>query len=425
MGAAWGCENSGEEEESKSIWDLYDIGDTLGRGNFGEVRACRRRNAATDGDEELAVKIVDKQSEQVQSAEAFQTARAELEIMSGITHPNVVELKAVFEDDRFLYVVMERIEGGELFKAISDRRAVIIEDDVANVGHQVLEAVEYLHHAGIVHRDIKAQNILLQDQPKVPGRALMRAGVKLIDFGLATKVNQECLMNAENQLDLVCGTPAMCAPEIWATQDNAPKAWKRYWGTSYGPKVDVWATGVVLYMALFGRLPFHEKEAKKLAAKVCDPKEVPSFQTKGGYQVSSGCQKFLGSLLTKDQNKRPSAAQACGDGWLNGRNSRGARTRGLNLMSIPEEVREAALLEAEAALQMRFTEEAAWPTAPGEDVAAERSRTFEALRAEAASAQASARSRPLPLQRDSRFGSAAFSDSEGSEDEDGAGGFGC
>mmetsp|Transcript_178527 Transcript_178527/g.566513 ORF Transcript_178527/g.566513 Transcript_178527/m.566513 type:complete len:437 (-) Transcript_178527:223-1533(-) len=432
--ATSGCTGAGSDDEGgKSIWDTYEVGEKLGSGNFGEVRACRRRKVARDGaDDSLAVKIVDRQSKQVQAAEAFHAARMELDIMTGLSHPNVVELKEIFEDNRFLYVVMELVPGGELFKVISDRRAVVWEEDIASIGLQILEALEYLHGIGIVHRDIKAQNLLLTEAPQVPGRALQKAEVKLIDFGLATRLRQECLTTQETQLNVVCGTPAMCAPEIWAAQSTAPSAWKQQWGCMYGPKVDIFALGVVLYTALLGKLPFMERQAARLAAKVCDPDEKPAFESKSGHRVSSGCQKFLGSLLEKDQTKRPSAAAARQDGWLGGRGSKKARTRGLTLAPIPIDVREAAAVEVEAALLLRFEEdgeevaELATPGVSAEE-AEERSRALEGLRAEAASQLASARLRPLPRHGDAAAAMSSGSEDsvEESEDDEGSGAFAC
>lgn len=350
MGGAFGivlAADPSEERGGKGLYDLYDVGEKLGSGNFGEVRACRPRNTKDD----LAVKIVDRQSAAVMAAEVYRTVQEELDIMGLVHHPNVVELREIFDDNRFLYVVMERMLGGELFVVMKDRRAEVVEDDLARVGMQLLDALAYLHSQYIVHRDIKAQNILLTEPLDGPGRVLQRAGVKLIDFGLAARAPPECIGVGEGRLDLVCGTPAMYAPEIWAQQDSAPTYWKRLWGSSYGSKVDVWAVGVVLYMALCGRLPFREKQASRLAFKVCDPDEVVSSSDpqRWGRNTSQGCRACLASLLTKDQNKRPTATVACKSEWLQARSRR--RTRALRF--VPQEVREAAFEEASTVLDLQ------------------------------------------------------------------------
>jgi len=108
---------------------------------------------------------------------------------------------------------------------------------------------------------------------------------------------------------------------------------------------------VVLYMALCGRLPFREKQASRLAYKVCDPKEVvrSADTERWGRNKSQGCRDCLSSLLTKDQNRRPTAAAACKDDWLQARSKR--RTRALRF--VPQDVREAAFDEAQLALELQ------------------------------------------------------------------------
>eukprot|EP00434_Breviolum_minutum_P013311 symbB.v1.2.011729.t1/scaffold699.1/size171451/6 len=137
------------------------------------------------------------------------------------------EDRLICEDKRFLYVVMERVKGGELFEALKSELAVIIEQDVARVGLQLMKALDYIHGCNIVHRDIKAQNILLSEPPILPGRALLNADIKLIDFGLSAKLPRECWRQQDRAFDTICGTPACCAPEIWATQEKAIPLWRK------------------------------------------------------------------------------------------------------------------------------------------------------------------------------------------------------
>mmetsp|Transcript_7369 Transcript_7369/g.18499 ORF Transcript_7369/g.18499 Transcript_7369/m.18499 type:complete len:388 (-) Transcript_7369:35-1198(-) len=352
---------SGRFVSDASMYDVYEVGGKIGHGTFGAVYACWLRDAEEEHREELAVKIVDLQSSAAIAAEAHQSAYDELVILRRIKHPNIVELKDIFEEKNFLYVVMERLLGGELFQVFCDKNSVVLESDIARVGLQVLRALQYLHGTGIVHRDVKPQNVLLASPSPQHARTLESAEIKLIDFGLAHKFETGCVCGAEPQMNLVCGTPAMCAPEIWALQDtDKAQAWKRLYGESYGPKVDVWATGVVLYMALLGRHPFAEREVCKLMTKVCDPKGLPNYQAKNAaYQVTAGCKRFLAGLLEKSQRLRPTASAALKDSWLTsclGRRG-SCRTRSLNLTPVPFEVRLDALGEATAAVAQKWPSE--------------------------------------------------------------------
>lgn len=272
--------------------------------------------------------------------------------MKRLDHPNIVKLIQVFQDKRFLYVIMERIKGGELFEALKSELAVITEQDMSRVSLQLLKALEYLHSCRVVHRDIKAQNILLTEPPLLPGRALCKADIKVIDFGLSARLPQECCWRQNDRsFDIVCGTPACCAPEIWATQEGALPIWKKRFGFRYGAKVDIYAAGVVIYMALLGQLPYYAETSLKLARLVCSKDSYPSFESKdGSHQVSSRCREFLSRLLEKDPNSRCTAAQAARHPWLSGRAKRSIP------QPIPLQVRSSAAAEAKASLEQCLPE---------------------------------------------------------------------
>eukprot|EP00931_Biecheleriopsis_adriatica_P086623 TRINITY_DN61246_c0_g1_i1.p1 TRINITY_DN61246_c0_g1~~TRINITY_DN61246_c0_g1_i1.p1 ORF type:complete len:406 (-),score=91.83 TRINITY_DN61246_c0_g1_i1:31-1248(-) len=344
---------------SESIYDYFDLGELIGTGNFGHVLTCFPIGESSPIKQDLAVKIVDLESSQSKATEEVKAARDELRIMRGLQHPHIVKLVQTFEDKRFLYVVMERLLGGELFEALKSKTAEILEQDVARLGSQLMQALAYIHGLLIVHRDVKAQNILLTEPPELSGRALGRADIKLIDFGLAAKLRQDCCgwSQTDRQLEIVCGTPAMCAPEIWATQPKANPKWALRYGANYGPKVDVYAAGVVLYLAIYGQLPYVAASTSKLVEKVCSPTTQPPFLPgvrSKDFKVSSASQDCLTSMLAKHPDERISAAGAASSTWLSG-GSLGRRTRRLPSASfaLPLEVRMSAAREAQDALALQ------------------------------------------------------------------------
>lgn len=311
--AAW--QRAGLSEAS--IFDVYEIGGLLGSGTFGQVRLCWPVNEAEEGGK-YAVKVVDMKSEVFRQATAFISARQEASILKAVKHPHIVELVDVFEKDRWLFLVLECIPGGELFTALSNPQATVTENCVATCGLQLFAALRHLHEQCVVHRDVKAENILLTSNP-----AKTRSWhVKLIDFGLATRVEQPlCLFqlckDQEVPLEeLICGTPYYCSPEVWVND--------------YGPKVDVWAAGVVLYLALLGTFPFYDDDTAALESIICNYDKKPSFQavcTKEcpDYQISAAAQWTLRQLLSKEQENRPNAAGAMALPWMQTSKSAGQR----------------------------------------------------------------------------------------------------
>jgi len=304
--------------------DAYETGALLGVGTFGQVRVCWPSKAAETGallgvtsrapsegtSQRLAVKIVDAHGEAFQDSAQLLCARGEASILRSLTHPNIVELVDAFGHGRWLFLVTECIEGGELFRSISNPKLAVTEGCIAVVGRQLLLALQHLEERQVVHRDVKAENIILASDP-AKGDGSWCA--KLIDFGLAMRMEQPtaffgtCSVHEVRPEDLLCGTGYYCAPEVWAGD--------------YGPHTDIWAAGVVLYLALLGTFPFCSRDPEGLEAKICSPCSEPSFQPAGqkeckGYQVSESARACLTALLTRDVDERPAAEQALELPWL-------------------------------------------------------------------------------------------------------------
>lgn len=355
MGNAFNTESEADEEEW-SIHSRYDVGELLGSGSFGQVRSCVPLEQDENGHvPEYAVKIVDRRA--MAGTQTFLTVEDEIHILENLHHPHVLQLIETFEDDRFLYIVMEKMDGGELFQAIGNPSITVREDDVARVARDLLSALEYLHDSGVVHRDVKAENVLLEEPPD----RNLQGGIKLIDFGLAATFEKGKCMGKEDEepLDLFCGSPFYVAPEIFHVNR----------GGRYGVKVDVWASGVMLYLALYGQPPFWagpgRNSPQDLEPVITGPQE-PAYASARcpGWQPSKACRDCLSKLFSKDPSERPSAAEAMAHSWLR------AKTRGVGLGSagmVPAEVRAQALQEVRRMPVSLATEQ-------------ERTAAFEALR---------------------------------------------
>eukprot|EP00930_Biecheleria_cincta_P073938 TRINITY_DN61197_c0_g1_i1.p1 TRINITY_DN61197_c0_g1~~TRINITY_DN61197_c0_g1_i1.p1 ORF type:complete len:503 (+),score=103.69 TRINITY_DN61197_c0_g1_i1:41-1510(+) len=318
MGAAQllPASNASQTENSKrmrsptsqlSFFDVYEVGSLLGSGSFGQVRMCWPRDDPEK--QKFAVKAIDTRSEMFEAAGIQISARKEASILQSVSHPHIVRLIESFEKERWLFLVMDCILGGELFQALANPRMAITEGCVANVGNQLLQALKHLHEHRVVHRDVKAENILLLDDPA----KTCRWHIKLVDFGLALRTEQSSsfifqMCHQEAPLEqLICGTAYYCAPEVWFHD--------------YTPSVDIWAAGVVLYLALFGAFPFYDRDASKLEVLICEEDHEPSYRPvcekdHPGFQVSNLAIESIKQLLAKAKEDRPDASEALRLPWV-------------------------------------------------------------------------------------------------------------
>lgn len=170
-----------------------------------------------------AVKCIDKASLTAEDEEAL---RVEVEVLQLVHHPNIVQLREVFDCQKTFYMVMEEMSGGELFDRIVEKEKYS-EKEASNVVKKLAAALLYCHNQGIAHRDLKPENLLYQSTSE-------DAEIKIADFGLAKLIKGDSLMQT------ACGTPGYVAPEILE-------------GRPYGAEVDLWSLGVITYI-LYVRL---------------------------------------------------------------------------------------------------------------------------------------------------------------------------
>lgn len=207
--------------------ELYTLDAVVGQGKFsmvylGLTRDSRRRP------EKVAIKVIEKSKMNSHERELL---RSEVVILRLLRHPHVISLREILDSRTHIYIVMEFVEGGELYDLIQLKRK-LPESHVNRIIFQLLSTVAYLHKCGIIHRDLKPENILLTDSA-----ASDDADIKITDFGLS------CICGPEELVTQPCGTLAYVAPEVLTLQ-------------GYCHKVDVWSVGVIMFLLLRGRLPF-------------------------------------------------------------------------------------------------------------------------------------------------------------------------
>jgi calcium/calmodulin-dependent protein kinase I len=253
------------------IEDHYEIcEDVLGKGYFAVVHV----GIDLVTKEKVAIKCVDKSM-----VERQETLEMEKLILQSITHENIVKMISLFETDSYLFIVMELMEGGELYEEII-RRKSFTEGDASYIMRQLFKALDYLHERNIVHRDLKLENLLLVRKNAID--------IKLADFGLSK-------LYTDKKLQTACGTPFYVAPEIVL-------------GEGYGPEVDMWAAGIILYVLLSGRLPFAAENENDLYKLIISGNLV--FKTPQFDNVSDLAKDIISKLLDIETENRLNAKQA-------------------------------------------------------------------------------------------------------------------
>nr|XP_029543855.1 MAP/microtubule affinity-regulating kinase 3 isoform X12 [Oncorhynchus nerka] len=272
--------NSGADEQPHV--GNYRLLKTIGKGNFAKVKLARHILTGR----EVAIKIIDKTQ---LNSNSLQKLFREVRIMKLLNHPNIVKLFEVIETERTLYLVMEYASGGEVFDYLV-AHGRMKEKEARAKFRQIVSAVQYCHQKHIVHRDLKAENLLLDAD----------MNIKIADFGFSNEFTMG------NKLDTFCGSPPYAAPELFQ-------------GKKYdGPEVDVWSLGVILYTLVSGSLPFDGQNLKELRERVLRGKyRIPFY-------MSTDCENLLKRFLVLNPAKRgtfevrdDSENQIMKDRWIN------------------------------------------------------------------------------------------------------------
>jgi len=262
--------------KTSNISKEYIFGKTIGTGSFGQVRlAIHKATKQT-----RAVKIIQKSK--VDTKVLFN----EINVLSKLSHPNIMQIYEIFDDNTNIYIVSEYCKGGELFEIISTK-GNFSEKDACVIMKQLMSAICYSHQNNIVHRDLKPENILMDNDSD-------DLTIKIIDWGCAQTIKTT---KQSNQAD---GTAYYIAPEVLKGE--------------YNEKCDIWACGVIFYILLCGYPPFNGETDDEIYLEVLKGKF--EFPEEDWSEVSDEAKALIKKMLTKDVNKRITALDSMQDPWF-------------------------------------------------------------------------------------------------------------
>jgi len=304
LSAAQVPQQSNDSEASlfgSEVLKKYDVGRPIGDGHFSVVYCCMNKSTQ----EFCALKLIDKLKCKGKDDMIYN----EVKILKRLSHPNIVKLIEEFDYPKQLYLILELVQDGDLFDAISNVTK-FSEVHVATMIHNLSSALTYLHKQGIVHRDIKPENLLISVQEDGS------QSVKLADFGLAVELGDDPLYS-------VCGTAFYVSPEMLNE-------------TGYDFKVDVWATGVICFILLCGYPPF-TSENESSQDELFDAILAGDFHFAPPYwnTISQHAKNLIKCMLTVDPERRYTAEQVFNNPWTMGTSS---NFEGINPMNISRKV---------------------------------------------------------------------------------------
>ncbi|CAM9141805.1 unnamed protein product [Pylaiella littoralis] len=282
-----------ERKDGAKVEDLYETISTIGRGSVGMISKVRHRQTGV----EYALKTI--QLDKISSSLAKEM-RNEIEILKRLDHPNIIRAIETFEANKEVYLVMKLCTGGDLRS-----RAPYTERAVVDIIAKLLSATWYMHQEGVVHRDLKLENVVYES--KLPD-----SDIYIIDYGLSKIVDTH-----EARMKEVVGTLYTMAPEVL---DG---------GKSYDKSCDMWSIGVMTFVLLSGDMPFDHSSKQRLINAVEDGRF--EFSGKRWDRVSGDARNFIRRMMVKDPSGRYTAGQALQHGWINQFRRSGAE----RLMSSP------------------------------------------------------------------------------------------
>ena len=278
----------------KDINKLYTFKEIIGKGTFGIVRTGFRTKEIAPH-KIYAIKSIDKTK---LTQNVIDNIEKEIDIISSLDHPNIARFYETFNDDKYFHIVTELCRGKELSKLIKQNGGKIKEKNCRIIIMKILHAINYCHSHGVVHCDLKPDNIIFETpnegEENEDENTLNLLDLKLIDFGLSSRIKKN------EKLNNIVGTPSFIVPETIKGE--------------YNEKFDVWSIGVILYYILSGTFPFIGNSNSEIFEKIY--KNEPIFRKNIFNDISENAIDFIKKCLVKSPNQRPSAKECLSHPWL-------------------------------------------------------------------------------------------------------------
>mmetsp|Transcript_23459 Transcript_23459/g.55251 ORF Transcript_23459/g.55251 Transcript_23459/m.55251 type:complete len:432 (+) Transcript_23459:280-1575(+) len=301
--------HEGSDAEA-ALYEKYQLMEVLGVGSTSTCHRCVDKKTGAH----YACKIIDKQMIEERFHGMMEQFHTEIEALRALDHPSIIQLLDVFISEEKIFIVMELMEGGELFDYVV-QKGTLTEDEASDIVRKVTSAMVYMHSQNIVHRDLKPENLLLRRKPNGPQDSV---DVKIIDFGLS-----KCMTEPVAQSFL--GTRGYLAPEMLQRRD-------------YTKAVDTWALGVIVFVLLCGCLPFDDDSATVPSDDLVRAKFVLRFP-RWAKNLSPSAKDLLSHLLDVNPSRRYTAEQALDHPWVTGKTA----PKG-NLLASPGRIKKSPAL---------------------------------------------------------------------------------
>jgi calcium-dependent protein kinase len=262
------------------IHKFYRFNSVIGHGHFGTVREAYRFNNET-------IPFAEKSICKENIKRDIYLLKREIDILMEVDHPNIIKYYESYEDDKYIHIVMEMCNGGDLLDKASNE-GVMSEDVLAPLMRKLFAAVNHLHGMYICHRDLKPENVLFTTKD-------LTADIKLIDFGMSAKFGEDV-----TTMTTMVGTPHYLAPEVLSSK--------------YGKECDVWSLGIMVYFLLTGCYPFDGKTLNSIFQSIL--KAEFDFSGPEWENVSSECKDLVSKMLLVDPTLRITLLNALKHKWI-------------------------------------------------------------------------------------------------------------